>query len=155
MSKPQSTPMPPRATLLVLCCNLHVLSILLRLLPRIRNLHQGYAAVLLHVRQVAEHVSCDLSESEVRRRVDVALQVLTRIQGQLYGVCGAGGSGGVKRGSKREVLPVLTSDDLSMVLKQLHWVDVACLSLPAAWRKLQSDVDSYRARVRILLDKTS
>jgi hypothetical protein len=41
-----------------------------------------------------------------------------------------------------------------MVLKQLHWVDVACLSLPAAWRKLQSDVDSYRARVRILLDKT-
>ena len=111
--------------------------------------------MLLHVRQVAEHVSCDLSESEVRRRVDVALQVLTRIQGQLYGDCDAGGSGGVKRGSKREVLPVLTPDDLSIVLKQLHWVDVACLSLPAAWRKLQSDVDSYRARVRILLDKTS
>ena len=41
MSKPQSTPMPPRATLLVLCCNLHVLSILLRLLPRVYSRRTG------------------------------------------------------------------------------------------------------------------
>ena len=33
--------MPPRATLLVLCCNLHVLSILLRLLPRVYSRRTG------------------------------------------------------------------------------------------------------------------
>ena len=116
-----------------------------RLLPRIKNLHQAYGAVLAHVRQVvAGHVTSQLSEAEVRRRLDMSLDVLTEIKGVLY--C-KGKPGG------KDVVPTLSCDQLSRVLTQLHWVEVVCLTLPSSWHKLQSDIDSYRNRTRLLIDK--
>ena len=99
----------------------------------------------MHVRQVvAGHVACQLSEAEVRRRLDLALQVLTEIKAMLY-------SKG-KQASK-EAWPSLTCEQLSKVLTQLHWVEAVCLTLPSTWHKLQSDIDSYRTRTRLLIEK--
>lgn len=87
---------------------------------------------------------CQLAEGEVRRRLDMALQVLTDIKAMLYSKGKHGG---------KEVWPALSCEQLSKVLAQLHWVEVVCLTLPSTWHKLQSDIDSYRTRTRLLIDK--
>jgi len=134
-SRSSSSPPAHSHVVVVLGRNLDVILSLLRFLPRLKNLHQAYATTLSHLRNAQLRVTTTVQEAEVRRRLDVILQVLTEVKARLYP-------------SKEQASSQMSADDVSKILLQLHLTEWLCLSLPSPWLKLQSDLDAYRNKAR-------